>query len=112
MEKTIFKISLTISVAGIFILLLLSNILSPKLTEIGKINNKMIYEKVKIKGEIFNIQEKENFKIISIKGNTGKIDVVCQCKNNLKKGKQIIVQGQIQEYGQYLQISADKILSA
>jgi RecJ-like exonuclease len=112
MEKEIFKISLAISIIGIFILLSLSNLLSLKLTSIGQINNKMIHKKVKVKGEIFNIQDKEDFKIISIKGDTGKIDIICNCDNFIKIGNKIIVQGQVQEYRQYLQISANKIISA
>ena len=109
-QKTLFKASLIFSLVGIFILLFLANSIEPKQTNIKEINNKMLNQKVKVSGTILNIQDKESFKILSISDSTGKIDVLCECKDNLKENQKITVIGTIGEYGSYLQISADKIL--
>lgn len=105
------KTSLIISLIGIFILLLLSNILEPRLMDIKQINEKMLDRKVKVQGEIFNIKsyENSNFQIISIKDETGKIDVTADKILSLTNNQNIIVVGSVQEYKQYLQIRADKI---
>ena len=110
----LFKISLAVSIFGIFLLLLLSNIIEPELVPISKISDSMLNKKVKIQGEIFKIQDKQSFKILSIEDNTGKIDVLCNCKNEsqIKNNQKIIVAGKVQAYRDYLQISADKIISS
>lgn len=107
------KISLTISLIGIFLLLILSNTLEPKLISIGKINNNLMEKKVKVQGEISNIKtyEDSNFQIILIKDNTGKIEVTIDKILNLTNNQSIIVIGSIQEYKKALQIQADKIIS-
>ncbi|MDP3027746.1 MAG: hypothetical protein Q8N63_08640 [Nanoarchaeota archaeon] len=109
--ENLFKISLITSLTGIFVLLILSNILEPKLMNIEQINEKMLNRKVKVQGEIFNIKsyEDSDFQIISIKDNTGKIDVTTDKILNMTNNQEIIVIGSVQEYKQYLQIRADKI---
>jgi len=109
--ENLFKISLIISLTGIFILLILSNILEPKLISIEKINEELIDRKVKVQGEIFNIKtyKDSDFQVISIRDETGKIDVTTDKILNLTNNQDIIVTGSVQEYKQYLQIKADKI---
>jgi DNA/RNA endonuclease YhcR with UshA esterase domain len=111
MEK-LFKVSLIISLAGVFLLLLLSNILEPKHISIGEINDMLIDKKVKVQGEIFNIKsyKDSNFEVISIKDNTGKIDITLNEILNITNTQKIIVTGTVQEYKGYLQIQADKIV--
>ena len=106
----LFKLSLIISIAGIFLLLFLSNILEPKIININEINEKMLNQKVKISGSIFRIESKEDFQIISIVDETGKIEVLCECDSNLQENQNIEVIGRVQEYEKYLQIQADKII--
>lgn len=110
--ENLFKISLILSLTGIFLLLLLSSILEPKLTKIQDINDKLIDKKVKIQGQIFNIKnyEDSNFQVISIKDETGKIDVTTDKILNLTNNQNITVIGAISEYKNSLQIQADKIL--
>ncbi len=105
--ENLLKICLAISIIGIFLLLLLSNVLSPKAITLGEINDKMLNQKVKVHGEIFRIEDKGTFKILSIKDETGKIDVTCECGNLTYQN--IEVEGTIKEYREYLQIQADKI---
>ncbi len=98
-----------ISIAGIFILLLLSFILQPKLINIENIDENLINQKVRIRGRI--IQEKNydnDFSVLTIKDKTASIEVTCNCKNLQGKNAEII--GRITEYGQELQIQADKII--
>jgi len=105
------KISLIISIIGVFLLLLISNILEPKLIEIKNINKNLLDKKVRIQGEIINIKSYNNsdFQIISVKDKTGKIDITIDKILNLKNNQTIIATGTITEYKQYLQIQADKI---
>lgn len=106
------KTTLSISLIGILLLLFLSEILTPKPINIGDINNKLLNQKVNVQGQIFNIRtfEDSDFQIISIKDNTGKIDVTLDNPINITNNKNITVIGTIKEYKQYLQIQADKII--
>mgnify|MGYP001585078195 CR=1 FL=1 len=110
-EINFLKISLLISLIGILLLLLLSNILEPKLTNIEKINYKFIDKKVKVQGEIFNIKtyEDSDFQVISIKDETGKVDITSPLIN-VSLNQEIIVIGTVKEYKEYLQVQADKII--
>jgi len=111
MNISILKLSLIISTAGIFLLLLLSNILEPKLTSIKEINYKFIDRQTKVQGIIFNIKtyKESDFQIISIKDNTGKIDITINKIIDLKNNQTITIIGRVQEYKESLQIQADKI---
>ena len=106
------KTTLSISLIGILLLLFLSEILSPKPINIENINNKLLNKKVQVQGQIFNIRtyEDSNFQIISIKDETGKIDVTLDNPTTLNNSQNIRVIGKIKEYKQYLQIQADKIV--
>jgi len=106
--ENILKICLGISIISIFCLLLLANIISPKEVSLGEIKDNMLNQKVKVKGTIFSIQDKETFKILSIKDQTGRIDVLCECGNLTYLD--IEVEGTIKEYREYLQIQAEKIV--
>ncbi len=107
-----FKTSLILSLAGIFFLLLLSNFSEPKLISIGEINDLLINKKVKVQGEVFNIKsyKNSNFQILSIKDETGKIDITLNRILNLTKNQEIIVIGKVSEYEQNLQVQADRII--
>jgi len=106
--ENLLKICLAASIIGILFLLLLANLLSPKTISLGEINDKMLNQKVKVHGTIFKIEDKETFKILSIKDETGKIDVICECGNLTYQD--VEVEGTIKEYREYLQIQADKII--
>lgn len=106
------KLTLTISLIGIILLLILSTALEPKLTPIENINIKNLNKKTKVQGTIFNIRsfEETNFQIISIKDSTGKVDITTNKILELKNNQQITVTGTIKDYKQYLQIEAEKII--
>ena len=105
------KISFILSIIGIIVLLFLSTTLNPPETKIGDINDKLLNQKVIVKGDVFNIKKYEdsNFQVISIKDETGKIDVTLDKITNFKMNQTINVKGTIQQYKQYLQIQADEI---
>lgn len=113
MKTGLLKITLSASLAGILLLLFLANILNPKLTNIGEINDKLLNKKVKVEGTISNIKtyEDKNFQVISIKDSTGEIDITVNRVLNLTSNQNLTVIGTIKEYEQKLQIQADKIIS-
>jgi DNA/RNA endonuclease YhcR with UshA esterase domain len=110
MER-LFKISLSISIVGIFIILVISNSLEPKLTSIEDINDLLLGKKVKVEGQVTSIKsyEDSNFQILSLQDETGKIDLTLSPPINITKNQAIIVTGTISEYQGNLQIQAEKI---
>ena len=109
--ENLLKITLSISLIGILLLLFLAEILEPQVITIDKITNKDINKKVKVRGQVFKISNKETFQILSVQDSTGKIDVLANSNlSNSMINQNITVLGRIKEYNQYLQISADKIL--
>jgi len=112
MKISLLSLFFVISLIGVFLLLILSNILEPRLISIEKINDRFIDKKVKVQGEIFNIKtyKDSDFQVTSIKDKTGKIDITTDKILNLKNNQTIIVIGKVTQYKQYLQIQADKIL--
>jgi len=110
-QKELLRISLIISLIGIFLLLFLAKNLELKQINIRNINNNLLNQKVKIHGTILRIIDKETFKIFSVADGTGKIDVLCECKNNsITPNQDIVITGTVQDYKKNFQISADKII--
>lgn len=103
----LFRVSLSVSLLGIFLLLLLANIIEPKLIQISSISKENIDQRVKISGTITRIQDKETFQILTIKDNSSQIDILCNC--DLTNIKDIEVIGKVQEYKKSLQLNAEKI---
>jgi DNA/RNA endonuclease YhcR with UshA esterase domain len=105
------KISFIISISGILLLLLLSDMMQPELVEIKNIDNKLLGKKVRAEGKILNIKnfEDSDFQIISMEDETGKIDVTSDKLTNLEKNKEILVTGTVTEYNESIQIRADII---
>lgn len=105
------KLSLIISITGIFFLLLLSLFLPPKQYKISEINNELLGKQIKIQGKIISqkiLDKKTSFTLLKIKDKTATIEAVCNCKQNLTN-QYVQVQGKIQEYNQKLQVQAEKI---
>ena len=109
----ILKIAFSVSLIGILILLFLSETIEPRLVTISSLSNKDLNKKVKISGEILEIENKEGFQIISIKDQTGEISIIANTQLQISEiKKNITIVGLVQEYEGNIQISADKILSA
>ena len=110
MKLSILKISFTISVLGIFLLLLIANIIEPKQTNISDIKLDDINRKVKVRGQIDSIKNYETIKIITISDKTGKIDLIINSKNtSLIKNQNVTVIGRLTQYKGKLQIQVEKI---
>lgn len=108
--ENLLKISLIISVSGILLLLLLANMLEPKLININEIDFNKVNQKVKIQGTIFDIGDRGTFKALSVKDETTWIDVLCECED-IKNNQEVIIIGQVQGDKKYLHIQANKIIS-
>ena len=108
----IIKLSLTISLIGIIILLILANTFEPQLKNIEEITPKNLNKKVKVLGKIINIKsfEDSNFQILTISDSTGKIDITTNKILNLENNQDILVIGRVTNYKQDLQIEAEKII--
>lgn len=72
----------------------------------------MLNQKIQIQGDILSIRtyKQSDFQIITLKDNTGKIDITLNPIINITKNQTIRVIGKITEYKDNLQISADKII--
>ena len=81
------KLSLSISLIGIFLLLFLANIIPTKQININQINDKLLNKKVQVQGQILNIRtyENQNLQVILIKDKTGQIEIITNKITNLKK---------------------------
>ena len=112
LEKINLRTSLSLSIIGVLILLFLSNTLQPKLIEIKDINSKLLEKQVKVSGQINSIRsfEDSDFQIISLKDETGKIDITTNKILNLTTNQSVSVIGKITEYEKDLQIQAEKIV--
>ena len=103
------KLCLTISLGGIFLLLLLINFTEPKTMNLSSINRNLLHKQVKIKGQIINIKTyKNNFTPFTIKDKTDEIQAICSCPN-LKENQKAEIIGIIQIYQDKLQINVKKI---
>lgn len=113
--QTLLKISLIISILGTLFLLLLSNIIEPKLTSIEDIDTLELNKKVQLKGQITSLKSYKNqdFQIITLKDKTGKINIILNQlpkKLNLSEEQEITVIGRITEYKNEFQVQAEKII--
>jgi len=108
--KKIIKISLIIAFLGIWLLLLLSNILEPNMIKIENITNKSIGIDVRVVGNITRVTNLDGFQIMTLKDQTGEITMIANSKEELENIDNVLVIGIIQEYNSTLQISADKII--
>ena len=104
------RIAFIISILGIFLLLILSNVLEPKLTKIKDINPLQLNQKIKISGVVENIRKYPNFEIITLKDETGKILITLDKNLNLTKNQSIVVFGRVYEYKNLIEIKSEKIL--
>ena len=104
---------MTISLLGIILLLILSNILEPSLQSINTLEIKDLNKKTKIQGQIINIKNYETFRIITIDDKTKSINVIINKPNkhlNLTKGQNLTIIGKINQYKNTLQIQAERII--
>ncbi len=109
-EKTLLKIALTCSFAGIIILYIVSNNITIEESSIAKINDEEIGAMVKLKGTIDRFFQGNKTAIIRVK-HPESIDVVVldRLQANLTIGDYIEVIGEIEEYKGKREIIAHRI---
>jgi len=107
------KISFTITLIGILLLLFMTNTLKPAKKDIINITSKDLNKEIQISGQITNVRtyNESDFQIITIKDSTGEINAIINKNSNLTNISNITVTGEVQEYKSKLQISANKIIS-
>ncbi|MFH1308171.1 MAG: hypothetical protein ABIH72_04935 [archaeon] len=106
-EKDLFMICIIISIIGIFILLIISNLQQPKLTYCSEITSIDIGQQVQIIGNISLEKSHNDFKIFILEQDSCKIEVTCFCKENISG--EVEVTGTLEIYNDKIQIKAEKI---
>ena len=109
-QTSLIKLSLTISLLGIFSLLTILEYSTIQLYQIKDINKDLLETKVKIQGTITNIKETPGLYILNIK-DTSIITVIIFKEDpiNIKKNSKVEIEGKVTEYNKELEIIADKI---
>mgnify|MGYP001558660906 CR=1 FL=1 len=107
----LFKVSLSCSLIGVFIILLMAETFDLSVIKIKEINDRMLERNVKVIGEVDSVYESNNMLIININDGTGKIKVVIFEKGefNLSKGDFVEVKGEVVEYKGELEINANSV---
>ena len=103
MKNKLLKFSFIISISGIFILLLFSQIIKPK--QISDYQELKLNDYVSTTSKILSIKTYESFNIINLEN---KITLTCN-SCNLKINQTITATGKVAEYNNKLQIQAEKI---
>ena len=110
------KITFSIVLLGVFILLLLSDILEPAQVKINELNFNQLNKDIKISGNVLSIKnfQEDEFLILTLADSTGEIEVLVDYKKSpplIQKNQRITVTGKLSQYQKKLQIQADKILA-
>ena len=114
MEK-IKKILLIASLIGIMLLLLISQQIDPKITQISEINESQLNNKVKVEANIIDTRDYSNdtFHVITLKDDSGTIQAIFSSKAqklDINSSFNYTITGKIEKYNETLQINADKII--
>jgi aspartyl/asparaginyl-tRNA synthetase len=92
------KITLSISLLGILILLILTNILLYPQITIKDITSNHLNKKLSTSGTITKIQNHKEFQIITITQNSFSIDILLDQKINLTRNQKIQIKGRLEKY--------------
>lgn len=108
--RTLLKLSLITALIGTFIIVILANNLEPDISKISSINEKMIDEWVRIKGNVTNQRNIKGLTILTIYDGTAGIRAIMyrELKENLE-GSEIIILGKIIEYKDEIEIQIEKM---
>ncbi len=110
-KKNILNISLTASLLGILLLLLISENLTAKQITVDSITRNHIDKDIVLVGSVSSINKHGDLTLLKIKDNTGKIDVVVFKSRDLslRYGDEIEVYGKVTLYNNKLEIIAKSI---
>ncbi len=111
MKINLLKISFTITILGILLLLFITNLTTSKQISINQITNQYLNKQIKINATITQIQNKPSFQIITLTDSTGKIQAILPLtSNNLSINQNIILIGTLTQYKNSFQIQTNKII--
>ncbi len=111
-ESTLFKIALSFSLVGIFIILIMAETLEIRLYEISSITEKNLDEKVKIQGSVISLRDTPGLTILDINDDTGIMKVVLFKEDDqitINKYDDLELTGKVIKYKNYLEIEAETI---
>ena len=110
-ETTLLKISILVSVLGVFSLMVISELSHIELSKISDITKKDLETKVKIQGKLLSIQETPGLYILTVTDFTSTIVIIVFKEDplELKKNSNIEIEGKVTEYQGKLEIIADTI---
>ena len=110
MQNNLLKISFTITILGILTLLIISNLIQPKLIPINQLTTKQLNKQIKIQGNITNIKTiNPTFHILTIKDSSSTIQATINNQKNLTINQNILLIGTLTIYENQLQIQTNKI---
>jgi RecJ-like exonuclease len=107
--RSLLKLSLITAIVGIFLVVVLANNLEPGTKNISIINEKMIDEWIKVRGNITNQHHINGLTIITIYDGTAGINSIIYKEMPDLEGTEVIILGKIIEYKNELEIQIEKI---
>ena len=110
-ETTLLKLSVIVSIIGIFSLLIIAETTSLEITKISEINKKDLETKVKIQGKILSIRETPGLYLLTVTDFTSTTALIIFKEDplDLKKNLEVEIEGKIAEYEGKREIIADTI---
>ena len=109
-NKTLLEIAIIVSLAGIFLLIFISDKIELSESNIEDLTKDRLDRQVKIKGIITNIVNTPGLTILNIKDNTGEITIITyETELLLEKDQLVIIEGNLIEYNGKLEVEADLI---
>lgn|SRR3989338_777792 len=108
-DNKLMKFSFILALLGIAGIFILADKLDLKNSDINGINDKIIEKNIKIKGYVEIVKSNSVVQIVTIKDDTGVIDVILYGKARIVKGSLIEVNGRVSKYENKLQVNADSI---
>ncbi|UZE93749.1 MAG: hypothetical protein IB618_03200 [Candidatus Pacearchaeota archaeon] len=107
--RTLLKFSLITTLIGIYLVIVLANNLEPNITKISDINENMIDEWVRIKGDVTNQRNINGLTIFTVYDGTAGIRAVIYKDVGNFEGAEVIILGKIFEYKDEIEIEINKI---
>lgn len=110
-DSTLLKISLAVSITGIFIILYLVEYKNAQTSGLSEITRDQLDSIIKVEGEVTKVTKTPGLLILNIKDLTGTTEVIAFTSQEsiIEKGMKVEVTGRVQEYQNRLEIIADEI---
>lgn len=106
------KLALITSLIGVAALLFLSQQLEPKLVKISDINENLLGDNVRVRGNITEIKENGGILMYSLQDNNLSITIIVYNNKQevpIEKEKRVEVSGRVKEFLNKIEIEADTI---